>query len=48
MMPDRIFAPLAGLVPDPMAEASAWLDRNLRFWNERPDALGVLVDGDES
>jgi DNA-binding transcriptional ArsR family regulator len=35
------------LLPDPMAEARAWLERNLAFWHASFDALGEVVDGDE-
>ena len=35
------------LVPDPMAEARAWLERNLAFWNASFDALGEIVDRDQ-
>jgi DNA-binding transcriptional ArsR family regulator len=30
--------------PDPMADAKAWLDRHLNFWNERLDALAVVAE----
>jgi DNA-binding transcriptional ArsR family regulator len=33
------------LVGDPMAEARAWLDRNLTFWSASIDKLQKLVDG---
>jgi len=29
----------------PMDEAMAWLDRHVRFWESRLDALGELVEG---
>ena len=35
------------LLPDPMAEARAWLERNLAFWHASFDALSEIVDGDE-
>ena len=35
------------LLPDPMSEARAWLERNLAFWHASFDALGEIVDGDE-
>jgi hypothetical protein len=28
-----------------MAEAKAWLERNLAFWNASFDRLGEIVDG---
>jgi DNA-binding transcriptional ArsR family regulator len=34
------------LVPEPMADAKAWLERNLAFWNASFDQLGEIVDGD--
>lgn len=33
------------LRPEPMTEATAWLQRHLDFWNARLDALGALVEG---
>jgi DNA-binding transcriptional ArsR family regulator len=30
--------------PEPMAEAIAWLERHLDFWNARLDALAALTD----
>ncbi|MET0428916.1 MAG: metalloregulator ArsR/SmtB family transcription factor [Microvirga sp.] len=30
----------------PMDEAMAWLDRHVRFWESRLDALGDLVEGE--
>ncbi len=35
------------LVTDPMAEARAWLDRNLAFWSASLDRLGAVVDGEK-
>ena len=35
------------LLPDPMAEARAWLERNLAFWHVSFDALGEIIDGNE-
>ena len=35
------------LVPDPMAEAKAWLERNLAFWSSGFDRLGEILDGDK-
>jgi DNA-binding transcriptional ArsR family regulator len=35
------------LLPDPMAEARAWLERNLAFWHVSLDALGEIIDGNE-
>ena len=32
------------LRPDEMAQARAWLDRNLAFWGPSLDALGGLLD----
>ena len=32
------------LTPEPMAEAMAWLGRYERFWNERLDRLGRLLE----
>lgn len=36
------------LVPDPMAQARAWLDRNLAFWSGSLDRLGDVVDGEKT
>ncbi|MCF6113374.1 ArsR/SmtB family transcription factor [Mesorhizobium muleiense] len=36
------------LVPEPMADAQAWLERNLAFWNASFDRLGKIVDGDKA
>jgi hypothetical protein len=30
-----------------MAEAKAWLERNLAFWSSSFDRLGEIVDGDK-
>lgn len=38
---------LCRLRPGEMAEARAWLDRNLAFWGPGLDALGDLLDGEE-
>ena len=35
------------LLPDPMAEARTWLERNLAFWHASFEVLGEIVDGDE-
>jgi DNA-binding transcriptional ArsR family regulator len=34
------------LQPEPLREASAWLARYERFWTERLDRLGKLLEGD--
>lgn len=34
------------LQPEPLREASAWLARYERFWNERLDRLGKFLEGD--
>jgi DNA-binding transcriptional ArsR family regulator len=34
------------LQPEPLREASAWLARYERFWNERLDRLGRFLEGD--
>jgi DNA-binding transcriptional ArsR family regulator len=36
------------LNPESMAEARAWLDRNLAFWTASFDALSVIVDGERA
>jgi DNA-binding transcriptional ArsR family regulator len=36
------------LVPEPMADAQAWLERNLAFWNASFDRLSKIVDGDKA
>jgi DNA-binding transcriptional ArsR family regulator len=35
------------LQPEPLREASAWLARYERFWSERLDRLGRLLEGDD-
>ncbi len=32
------------LNPEPLGEASRWLNENLTFWNGRLDALGEFID----
>ncbi len=32
------------LNPEPLDEASRWLNENLTFWNGRLDALGAFID----
>lgn len=33
------------LVAEPISEAMVWLDRHLKFWNTRLDALQELLEG---
>lgn len=34
------------IAPAPMAEAQAWLNRHLRFWDARLDALKAVAEND--